>query len=231
MSQGGPLSLWGATVSPSTRKVRIVLEFKGLAYKYPPEQQTLPASFLRGMGKGEKEIPPILFEASRLGRVPVLETVGLDGKRFLLDESEVIIDYLERRFPSSPSVYPSESPELYALAAWWHAWVDSRLQPVVHYELFKENVVKPLLLKQTTNLAAVEKALKELEPLLKDLETALKDGRKWLVGGRVTVADLALAAHYANHEAGKWDVDRNKYPNVVAYLTRLMDLPAVKAAL
>jgi len=225
------ITLWGAPVSPFVRKVRIVLARKGIPYKYTADNQVLPVAVLRHAGKKESELPAILFEASPRGRVPVLEIVGSDGKRFVTDESQVIIAYLEDRFPNTPSVYPGTTPEQNARARWWQNWVDERLEKATN-ALLRENLVKPGVYNEPSDESAAESARKELATFLKFADEQLKDGRKWLAGGsELSVGDIAFAAQYANHEVAKWNVDLLMYPRLDAYQKNLMVQPCVKAVL
>src|SRR5215470_15151125 len=82
------LVLLGGSVSPFVRKVRVVLGEKGLDYKH---EQVNPF----GPPPGWREISP-------LGRIPAFR----DGDK-VINDSSVICQYLERRFPK-PALYPAD---------------------------------------------------------------------------------------------------------------------------
>lgn len=81
--------LYDAARCPYCARVRITLAEKGLAYE--PVEVDL----------GDR--PAWLYELNPLGKVPVLEEDG-----FVLPESEVIMEYLEERYPE-PSLLPSDA--------------------------------------------------------------------------------------------------------------------------
>jgi glutathione S-transferase len=74
------LVVLGGSVSPFVRKVRVVLAEKGLDYEHEPVNPFAPP-------EGWREISP-------LGRIPAFK----DGDR-VINDSSVICQYVERRFP------------------------------------------------------------------------------------------------------------------------------------
>src|SRR5260370_36755427 len=92
------VSVFGTSVSPFVRKVRIVLAEKGLLYRHENVNVAKPPD-------GWRELSP-------LGKIPAFK----DCDRALAGSS-VICAYLERRFPMPP-LYPSE-PYDHARALWF----------------------------------------------------------------------------------------------------------------
>ena len=65
--------------------------------------------------------PPWIYEKNETGRVPVYE----EDEGLVLPESEVIMEYLEERYPE-PALWPADPPER-ALARLWLRRFDDRL--------------------------------------------------------------------------------------------------------
>jgi len=85
------ITLYDADRCPYCARVRIVLAEKGIEY------ETVAVDLA--------DRPDWIYEKNPLGKVPVLE----EG-RFLLPESEVIMEYLEERCPE-PALLPSDPAE------------------------------------------------------------------------------------------------------------------------
>jgi glutathione S-transferase len=103
------LIVFGTSVSPFVRKVRIVLTEKGLLYRHENVNEAKPPD-------GWRELSP-------LGKIPAFK----DCDRALAGSS-VICAYLERRFPMPP-LYPSE-PYDYARALWFEDYMDDGFAPL-----------------------------------------------------------------------------------------------------
>ena len=93
---GGVITLYDAERCPYCARVRIVLAEKGVEH----EVVAIDLS----------DRPAWLYEKNPLGKVPVIEEDA-----FVLPESEVIMQYLEERYPE-PALLPAD-PAARALAA------------------------------------------------------------------------------------------------------------------
>src|SRR5919202_3828095 len=100
-------TLYTAERCPYAARARIVLAEKGLPYE--------PVDIDLG------DRPAWLYEKNPLGKVPVLEEDG----GLVLPESEVIMEYLEERFPE-PALWPADPAER-ALGRLWLDRFDARL--------------------------------------------------------------------------------------------------------
>src|SRR5258708_32330477 len=118
------LIVFGTSVSPFVRKVRIVLTEKGLLYRHENVNEAKPPD-------GWRELSP-------LGKIPAFK----DCDRALAG-SLVICAYLERRFPMPP-LYPSE-PYDYARALWFEDYMDDGFAPLGRSKVFLPLIVEPLL--------------------------------------------------------------------------------------
>ncbi|MDS9945443.1 glutathione S-transferase family protein, partial [Pseudomonas aeruginosa] len=105
-----PLLIIGSYLSPYVRKVLVLLELKGIAYRIDP----IVPFF------GDEAFERL----SPLRQIPVL----VDGD-FVLNDSSVICQYLEERYPQ-PSLYPADIGQR-AQARWLEEYADSRLGQVI----------------------------------------------------------------------------------------------------
>jgi glutathione S-transferase len=202
------ITLLGNGVSPFVRKVRAFLAEKGQPYRHDPVSPFAPP-------EGWREISP-------LGRIPALR----DGEH-VINDSSVICQYLERRFPD-PALYPKDEYD-FARALWIEEFMDGGLVPIVGPKLFRALVLQPLLTRKPVDEATEAAARKtwdeEAAPLLDYLERTL-DGREWFVGERISIADVAVASPFVNvHHAG-FAPARGRWPKLRAFLERVWQRPS-----
>jgi glutathione S-transferase len=198
------LKVYGAALSPFVRKVRVLLDEKGLDYEPVHVDPNDP--------------PPDYRAINPLMRIPALA----DGDRVLAD-SAVICAYLERRFPE-PGLYPADDYE-YARTLWFEKYADEELGVNCTRTIFRNRVVMRLL-GRDCNEQAVQKACSEaLPPHLDYLEEQLGD-HDFFVGGRFTVADIAMASQFTNMQHGGEQIDADRWPRMAAYVERIQARPA-----
>lgn len=205
------LTVLGASVSPFVRKVRAFLAEKDLEYEQVQVNPFAPP-------EGWREISP-------LGKIPALK----DGER-VINDSSVICAYLERRFPK-PALYPTDDHE-YARALWLEEFADGGVVPTSGPKVFFPLVLKPLLggtgQVDPADEALAEKAVAEELPLYWDyLERELGD-RDYLVGNRLTIADLAVASPFVNLRHAGVAPERKRWPRLRAFLERMHGRPSFK---
>lgn len=200
------MKLYGAILSPYVRKTRMVLALKGLDYEsVMVDPNNKP--------EGYEKISP-------LGRIPALEVDG----RFLAD-SAVICAYLERIQPE-PALYPDDAYE-YARALWFEKFADYEMGPQCTFKVFRNRVVKRLI-GQACNEQECQQALDTtIPPLLDYLEKEL-DGKEYLVGDRLTIADIAVASQLVNFAHGGEHPDAARHPNLAAHTDRIHGLEPFK---
>ena len=207
-------TLYGAPISPFARKVMVALAEKGMAYDHDP---VAPAVAPANMNRVSKELSP-------LGRIPAYR----DGD-FAVADSSVIIAYLER-VKSSPPLYPSETHD-YARALWFEEYGDGGLAPIMGTKIFFQKVVGPMLFKQPTDEAVVNKAInEELPPLFDYLESQLGSG-DWLVGGRFSIADIGVGSPFAQASFVGVSPDAKRWPKLAAYVGRTLARPSFADAI
>jgi len=161
--------------------------------------------------RGETRTPEFLGKINANGRIPVLETD--DGE--FLPESNAIIFYLAEGTPFFPEdrlertrvlqwmffEQYSHEPNIAVARAWLH---------VFGLEMTEERQ------------AALEQKQKLGYDALGVIEDHLED-REYLVGGRYTIADIALYAY--THVADEGGFDLSDYPAVRAWIARVASQP------
>ena len=188
------------------------LEYELKTYKRDPKSNLAPKDY--------KALHP-------LGKSPLVE---MDGEMFA--ETAAVMEYiLETRAPGKLAPAPGD-PSRFRYLHWMHA-VEGSLMPLLVMSLLFNRMddrapflVKPIA-KGLTN--AVRKAY--LQPSL-DGQLAWLEAEtgksQWVAGDEFTAADIQLAFPLAAAAArGVLDA---RYPNVQAYVARLMDRPGYKAA-
>jgi glutathione S-transferase len=201
----------GASPSPFVRKVRVALAEKGIPYELVPVVPFPPANET-----------PEFRRMSPLGKIPALS----DGD-FGISDSSVICAYLERKHPSPP-LYPSE-PRDYARVLWLEEFADTRLVEAVAPAFF-QRVVRKRFFQQEPDEELVRKALAEAAPAALDYLEGQLEG-EWLVGGRFTIADVAVASPLQNLRYAGEAVDAARWPRVAAHAERVWSRPSFKGCL
>ncbi|HXF90674.1 MAG TPA: glutathione S-transferase family protein [Candidatus Nitrosotenuis sp.] len=201
-------TVYGVSVSPFVRKVRVVMIEKNLPYEL---KEVLPNKLLNAL---KQPIPEDFARVSPAGKIPAYQ----EGD-FSLADSAVIADYLDRAFPGK-SLYPTD-PKSRAKTEWFHKYADEVVASVVIQKIFIERFVKPKVLSQETNEQIVQEALaNELPPILGYLEKEIGD-KKWMMGDEFTMADIALGSQFANLKLAGESIDATKYPKLAAYVERI----------
>jgi glutathione S-transferase len=203
------MKLYGANPSPFFRKVRVVLEEKGIPYE---TESLVP-------------IPktPELLALNPLGKIPILR----DGD-VVVPDSSVICAYLERKTPS-PALYPADPADL-AKVLFLEEYADTRMGEVFG-GIFFERFVKPQVLQQAPDEARVAGLLEREVPGVMDyLETQVPPDRDTVLA-RFGIADAALGAHLGNLTFAGVEVDARRWPQTARYYRALLSRPSFKTAL
>jgi glutathione S-transferase len=162
--------------------------------------------------KGETRTAEFLANVNANGRIPVLQI----GKRFI-PESNASCFYIADGSPLVPSdrferadmlrwmffEQYNHEPNIATLRFWMH-WVG--------LDRLTETQRLQIPLKRQAGTAALELMDKQLA------------GRDWLVGDAMNLADICLFAY--THVADEADFDLALYPNIVAWMERIMTQPA-----
>lgn len=196
--------LYGSTMSPFVRKVAAYAAEKGIAIDLQPTGFPNPTPEFRA--------------ASPFGKMPAL----VDDD-YRLADSSAIIAYLEAKYPD-PEMIPAE-PRARGRVIWFDEFADTLLF-ACGAKIFFNKIVAPRFLGREGDLAAAEAAERdELPPLLDYLETAIPDSG-YLVGDKLTLADIAVAGPFANFGHCNVAIDGARYPKVSAYTSAILSRPS-----
>ena len=181
--------LYDAGRCPYCARVRIVLAEKGLPY------ETVEIDLA--------DRPAWLYEKNPLGKVPVLEEEG----GLVLPESEVIMEYLEERFPEPP-LWPPDPAER-ALGRLWLQRFDDRLGDDYYA-------------RRRGDPSRLEQRLAELDAVL--------EGQPFLSGRAFGLADAGYVP-WILRARSSLGIELEPYGALGAWLERLAERPSVAAEL
>ena len=197
--------LYGSSLSPFVRKVLGYAGEKGIELDLQPT--------------GFPNASPEYLEASPFKKMPAFR----DGD-FVLADSSAIIHYLEAKFPE-PALIPSE-PELRGKTIWFEEFADTILV-ACGAKIFFNRIVAPRFLGKPCDEEAVQSAMfNDLPPILDYLERVVPGDDGYLVGDRLTLADIAVAGPFANFRHTETKVCPERYPRTVAYVGRILSRPS-----
>lgn len=197
--------LYGSSMSPFVRKVLAYCGERNI------EVELQPTGFPNHL--------PEYLEASPFRRMPALR----DGD-YLLADSSAIIHYLEAKYPDRPLI-PADA-RLRGKTIWFEEFADTILF-ACGAKIFFNLVVAPRFLGRPGDpevAAAAERD--ELPPILDYLEKVAPDEGGYLVGDRLTLADIAVAGPFANLRHTRTNVDPERYPRTLAYIDRILSRPS-----
>jgi glutathione S-transferase len=196
--------LYGAPMSPFVRKVLAYADVKGLTLD------------LVQVGIGDPN--PDFIAASPFKKMP-----GFSDGDFKISDSTAIIAYLEAKHPE-PVMIPAD-PEERARVTWFEEFADTILTVNAAGPIFFNRVVAPIFLKQPGDAAAADKAEKDEFPKLCAYLEGVIPASGYLVGDRLTLADIAVASPFVNAAHCAVVPDPIVYPKVTAFLAKMLALP------
>ena len=206
------MTIHGVPLSVHTRKAIVTALLKGIAHRVEP---VIPFN------------PPANWAAlSPTGLIPVLQ----DGD-FTLPDSTAICLYMERA-AASPAILPRDSRD-YARALWLDAFAGGTIFRHVVHGLFVQKIIRPLILKQPTDQAAIDAILATQQPkVFRTLEAQAAEAQGgFLVGDALSLADIAVASNLINYQYLGFAIDRALYPRLADYARRIAALPVFQEAL
>ena len=191
-------TLYDNAFSPFARKVRMVLEHKGLVFESVD-------ALVPGRRDALAKVNPRL-------EVPVLDDGGL-----VIVNSTDIVAYLEQRYPERP-VYPADAAERVRARA-WERTADTVLDAILHdisvfMWAFPGSAPPPGLR---------EAARDDLEVLYGDLERTLAAAGPY-VCGQLSIADLALFPHLTGVRLLGVPFSEERHPALLAWYRRMRAL-------
>lgn len=200
--------LYGSSLSPYARKVLAFAGEKGIELELKPT----------GAGPGQPSDE--FLEASPFRKMPAL----CDGD-YTLADSSAIVHYLEAKHPE-PALIPTD-PKLRGKTIWFEEFADTVLVSCGAKIFFNLIVAPRFLGKPGDEEAARQAELNDLPPILDYLEEVVPDADGYLVGDKLTLADIAVASPFANFRHTQTKVDPERYPRTVAYVDRILARPSI----
>ena len=192
------IKLYDSAFSPFARKVRMVLEFKGLNFEV-----------VDGLLKANHDA---LKQVNGRIEVPALVDDGV-----MVVNSADIVAYLEHRYANAP-VYP-QPPAARANARAWERTADSFIDPIlVDISYWKwadrlDHMPEGLLAAARADLRQVYDALNR--------ELAGRD----FVSGQLSISDIALFPHLASAKAMEVEFSARSHPHLARWFKRMRSLP------
>ncbi len=188
--------------SGNAYKAALTLELSGL------EWEPVFVDFFNGETR-----TPDFRAMNEMGEVPVM----IDGDT-TLTQSGVMQDYISSKTGKLGGQSADERREILRWMFWDNHKMSSQAGPLRFMMNFIPEAKRPA--------AAIDWLTGRFHSALKVLDTAL-EGKDWLVGDRLTIADIACCGYLFYPEP--FGFDRKAYPNIDLWLTRISEAPGWKA--
>jgi glutathione S-transferase len=191
------LTLYENAFSPFARKVKLVLEYKGLEF-----------NMVDGLTRSNHEE---LAAVNKRVEVPVLDHDGL-----IIVNSSDIVAYLERVFPDSP-VYPRDDAT-WVKARAWERCADTVIDAIlvdISYWVWADR-------KDKMPDGLLDAARADLEPIYDVLNQELTD-HDW-VCGELSIADIALFPHLSGARMLGVPFEKSRHSNLLAWYKRCREM-------
>ncbi len=187
--------------SGNSYKAALALELSELAW------EPVFVDFFNGEARS-----PEFRAINEMGEVPVM----VDGD-ITLSQSGVIQDYVSSKSGKLGGRSAAERREIMR----WQFWDNHKLSSPAGMIRFLIN----FLPKDKQPTAAIEFTQARLKNAYKILDDALA-GRNWLVGDKLTIADISCCGYLFYPEP--FGFDRADWPNIDVWLTRISETPGWK---
>ena len=198
------MKLYDNAFSPFARKVRMVLEYKGLAF-----------DAIDGLDKSNHDA---LVAVNGRVEVPAL----VDGVVVVVNSADIVA-HLEHKYPER-SVYPAD-PASRVRARAWERCADTVIDPILVDISYWNWADRP----DEVPAGLREAAQTDLNRIYDALERDLAGGDH--VCGEFSIADIALFPHLAAVRLLGVSFSPGRYPNLAAWLKRVRALDVCRADL
>jgi glutathione S-transferase len=199
--------LYGSSLSPFVRKVLAFAGEKGITLDLQPT------------GPKPGQMSDEFLEASPLRKMPALR-----DRDYTLADSSAIVAYLEALEPE-PNLIPVE-PRERGRTIWFDEFADTIINSC-SAKIFYNRVVLPRFFGRAGDEETAGHAEREdLPPLLDYLESVVPEAGEFLVTGRITLADIAVASSFANFVHLGCARDNSRHGRVFAYVDAILARPS-----
>jgi glutathione S-transferase len=198
------MKLFDSAFSPFARKVRMVLEHKGL-----------PFEACDGLLKSNHEA---LKAVNGRIEVPVL----VDGDAIVANSADIVA-YLDAQYPTQPVFPPAAAARVHARA--WERAADSYIDAIlvnISYWLWADR-------EDTMPDGLLEAARADMVQVYDTLERDLATGE--FVSGPLSIADIALFPHLASARVMRVEFSAERHPRLASWFHRMRTLPICVADL
>ena len=202
--------LFAFPLCPFSRKVRLALSEKGVAYEILREHPWDPSD--------------LFGHVNHARRTPAL---WLEEKNLALADSQAICEYLEETIPQPPLMPrdPDGRFEVRRLCSWF----DDKFHHEVTSKLVYERVNKKISGQGYPDSKNIKSGATRIKYHL-DYMAWLLDQRRWLAGDSMTLADFTAAAHLSTLDYIS-DVDWNRHAVVKDWYAKIKSRPAFRPLL
>lgn len=202
-------TLHGAPNSVFVRKVRILLQEKGIAFVSNPVNPMLE------LDESFKAISP-------LGKIPVFQ-----DEEYIIADSSAICAYIDKQYPT-PSFYPIEAKAL-GQALWFEEYADTALFQAIA-PCYYQTILVPRYRNRAPDKNAIDNALThQLPPIADYLEKNLV-GKKYLVDNTFTIADVAVGSIFMNMILAGFPLP-DRWSNLKDYLNNLFQRDSFRSSI
>jgi len=191
-------TVFGMSASGNCYKIKLLLEMLDAPYAWRE------VDVLNGGSRA-----PEFLAMNPNGKVPVLEI----GPGQYLPESNAILVYLAEETPFWPQDKFARAQVLQ-----WMFFEQYSHEPYIAVARFIKKFLPADHVRQQEIPRLLERGYQALDVMEKQLT-----GREWLVGGEMTIADIALYAY--THDAAAGGFDLSRYPAISAWLQRVTVRP------
>jgi glutathione S-transferase len=198
------MKLFDNPFSPFARKVRLVLDWKGLAYEATDGLDKANARALEA-ANGRVEVPALI-----------------DGDVTVVNSSDIVA-YLEHTHPERP-VYPAD-PAARVRARAWERCADTIIDPILADISYWSWAERP----DQMPAGMRETAARDLDRIYEGLERDL-EGREFVCGD-LSIADLALFPHLSAVRALGVPFPPQRHPRLSDWLKRMRSFEMCRADL
>jgi glutathione S-transferase len=194
--------LFGAPVSPYVRKVLVYAAERAITLELVP------------VGLGDPN--PDFLAASPFRKMPALK----DGD-FSISDSTAIIAYLETKHPDG-ALIPADAQGR-ARTTWFEEFADT-IVTAAGGKIFFNRVVSPKFLGRPGDEEVALQGEQDMVPCYNYLESVIP-ASGFLVGDRLTLADIAVASPFVNAAHCGVVPDPATYPKLTAFLAAMHARP------